>query len=489
MCYESYEVFKIYFLKGDSLMIHKKLLCSFVFMSLFISHGNIFSSNPSITAIMSKFMKMHVELKLGGKLIDQSMQSQWERFIKHYPRAIDFNNVSNSLDALYGSFVKQIDEVEKNNRARFQKLLQSHKDEALLGSRLKEFFANDQVKAAFMVLGEDTIKDMQPNSGNLNTLPTDNPSPIPTPPPALRLDEDQIVAELTNPNLDPKSPKAVLAADKFLEVDEDEVMTRNEIERLFQEKLEKIQSDFANTPQQQSKMTEAAEAAKEILEKEVREKGPSRSPATNPNWTEKQVVAELTNPNLDPKSPKAVEAARKLLDIAMDEQLSRFDIQSAFEREQANIMEQFANFPKQQPKMMEAAEVAQEILMKEVEEGNVNEPTSQPKNPVSDEFRQKVVNGGMIIAQSLFNDNIFVVTERKINQVMEESDNSKIRALRRMLSESNTDQEMAYLIGYVQSCILQIQQSSSKNISGDAGQVISRIADTLRALNMQQARA
>lgn len=378
-------------------MIHKKLLCSFVFMSLFISHGNVLANQvplpEAIRLLMPKFMSQSFALKLGDNNIVQPMQNQWERFIKHHPREIDFSNISNSLDAFYESFVKEI-VFYGSNENRFTELLRdSNINNIMLRNLLLSDFLNQkQVKAAFMVLGEDTIKDMQPNSGNLNTLPIDNPSSIPTPPPAPRLDEDQIVAELTDPNLDQKSPKAVVAA-------------------------------------------------------------------------------------------------RKLLDIAMDEQLSRFDIQSAFEREQANIMEQFANFPKQQPKMMEAAEVAQEILMKEVEEGNVNEPTSQPKNPVSDEFRQKVVNSGMIIAQSLFNDNIFVVTERKINQVMEESDNSKIRALRRMLSESNTDQEMAYLIGYVQSCILQIQQSSSKNISGDAGQVISRIADTLRALNMQQARA
>lgn len=411
MCYESYEVFKIYFLKGDSLMIHKKLLCSFVFMSFLFSHGNVVAMykksvkvknnvlanqvpfDTAITSLMSQLQDTNFSLTLGGDNMQQPMQDQWERFINNRAREIDFNNVSNSLNALYPDFIKKI-MLRPKNQERFAAGLKNSNinNVYVQNMSLSGFLNADQVKAAFMASGANIVKNMQSNSGNLNTLPTNNPSPIPTPPPAPRLDEAQIVVELTKPNLDQQSPKAVLAADKFLEVDEDEVMTRDDIERLFEEKMEKIQSDFANMPQQQSKM-------------------------------------------------------------------------------------------------MEAAEVAQEILMNQVEEGNENEPTSEPKNPVSDEFRQKVVNGGMIIAQSLFNDNIFVVTERKINQVMEESDNSKIRALRRMLSESNTDQEMAYLIGYVQSCILQIQQSSSKNISGDAVQVISRIADTLRALNMQQARA
>jgi hypothetical protein len=445
-------------------------------------------------------MKMHVNLKLGGKLIDQSMQRQWERFIKHYPKEIDFNNVSNSLDALYGSFVKQIAEVERDNRGSFQKLLQNHKDEALMGFRFKSFLENDQVKAAFMVLGTDTVQDIKPNSGNLNTLPTNNPSPIPTPPPALRLDEAQIVVELTKPNLDQQSPKAVLAADKFLEVDEDEVMTRDDIERLFEEKMEKIQSDFANMPQQQSKMMEAAEVAQEILMNKVAaEQQPNNpssivTPPPAPALSENQIVAELTDPNLKPESPKAVLAASKFLDIAMDEQLSRIDIQNAYEREMADIQKNFANQPQKQEKLADATEIAKAILEKEVrKKGSSWSPatnpnwTEQPKNPVSDAFHQRVQNDGMIIAQSLLNDNIFVVTDKNIMTALQKA-NIMIWGL------TENPAKMAYLIGYVQDTILQLQKSSSKNVpgsknvSGDAVRAISRIAETLRALNMQQAR-
>ncbi len=485
------EGFKIYFLKGDSLMIHKKSLCTFVLISFLFSSENIVAMlnrkpvvaketvvplNYAIYKLMAQFMNCEFGLILDGDNMNQSMQDQWERFIKHYPREMDLRNVSNSLNALYGSFVKKITGFRGNNK-RFEVLLKNSNinNRSLKLMPLDDFLNQDQVKAAFIVLGRDVAKDMQPISGNPDTLPGSGsiitPPPVSAPgEPKLRIktspdsEEEEMVQLLTDPELDPKSPKAIEVAKEFLGLDKKQISDRDEIERIVDERLEEIKEMFADQPKKEETLKQAADIAKNILERQI--DNPSE------DSEEEEMVQLLTSSKLDSKSLKVIEAAAKFLKLNEEQIKSKDEIEQVVAKKLQEI--QLVQNPVKQEKLARAAEVAKDILEYQIDNPNVS-------SGVSEAFRQTVADRANLIAQTLLSDNISEVTSNNIMKALQKA-NIIIWGIK---ENSN---KMAYLMGYVQSCVWNLPlQSLSKNISGDQAQVISRVAEVLKTINKQLA--
>ena len=403
-------------------MIPKKLVCSFVFMSFLLSHENVVAMiKKGVTPfqrvllnqkIVLNFMNEEFALKLGGNTVVQSIEDQWKRFIRHAEREIDFGNVTNSLNGLYPSFVKEISTFPMNE-SKFDNFVLNYKELSTdLGSMNLEAFLNqNKVKDAFMFLGANVISQMQNSSSSSNselsptlsepTTPT-SPGSIVTPPPApilpSTLSETRLMKYLLSPNLDSKSAKAIEMAGSFLGV---ESLSRDEIEQQYVREMDKIRADYFG--EKQAEMIKAAEVAADILKNQVE----------------------------------------------VEEQNSGSDSQPGSDIEPSNDVDDF------------------------------------------NAFIQAVQNGGMMIAQSLFNQNVSVVTERNIQSEI-------FGSIRKELKRNGGmyyDKKMAYLMGYVQNCIWLLQNSAGIPAGNlNPAQAVSNLIQVLskineRVSNMQARRA
>ena len=98
--------------------------------------------------------------------------------------------------------------------------------------------------------------------------------------------------------------------------------------------------------------------------------------------------------------------------------------------------------------------------------------------PVPDEFRESTQKHGMNIAQKLLREG------KTIHEMM---DDPQLKVM------EWSDQEIAYLMGYVQNCIWQLQQKAAvmPAIIFDPVQAVNNLAKVLKSIHrsVQQARA
>ncbi len=419
-------------------------------MSIVLSSNFILSSNvdSSVHKVMPEFMKMKVDLKLGGKDIFQSIQKQWERFIKHHPREIDFKNVSNSLDAFYVSFVKEIAEIRKDNKGIFQKFLQKQNDSNLLGQRFVTFLQLPKVKAAFMVLGEDVIWEMQGSPKEIiePVIPKKRTSWSPKTNESA-LSEEQIVEELLNENVDVAHPTAadVSNASKFLGLHMGEQISNSDIANACSKKISEIMTEFQDMPEKQEKYQKAAEIAQKILSN------------TYLITVPQQVVTQ-----------DQIEAAKQILDIMVNGIPTKHETEKAYRKKLQHFHGDLNDSKNKE--FLSSFNRARDLLL-EAAESNIS---TGPGVIVPNEFRKMVLEKGMEIAQQLIEQG--------------GSMNDMMNALQSEKSSSDiSDEDMAYFMGYVQKCILLLKKSPKVLVSQEVIQQISNIAQVLKSLNAQVA--
>lgn len=426
MCYENLEVFKIYFLKGDSLMIPKKLLSSFVLMSLLFSSGDVCSSvqDPEISRLMPRFMKLNVALVLGGKMEMQSIQAQWERFIDHYPKQMDFNNITNSLNALYGNFVKQISLLTTGNQKRFLDFLgdmQSTLRFDNVDNELKFFLNEPQVKSEFIEAAMDNLKN--PSSATVPPVSTVTPPSAPV---------------INQPKINWNSPKLKL-----------EIATA---EKLIKENADSLPQDL----QTKQEIKSLAILAQDF--------GPGKN------------------------DPKVIQHAEELLGLQNVEAYSREAIEQQADKLAIEIMA--IKNQQVQELATRALNQTVEILDNQIAQAETPSvaPVTQPityikaktvdpetspstapagKSLVSVKFRKKVASNAMELAQELLKDGQSV--HGFFNKPEFANDNSE---------------KIAYYKGYLQACLRML----SKNQVNPAP-VISNIAEVLKVLNQKSMQA
>ncbi|MBP6892731.1 hypothetical protein KBB68_04105, partial [Candidatus Babeliales bacterium] len=173
------------------------------------------------------------------------------------------------------------------------------------------------------------------------------------------------------------------------------------------------------------------EVAKEIVEPEYHKKVSGWSTMTN-----EKAVEILTASVLDEK--KAVEAAQVLLDV--NKSFSPAEIEQAVVEEKQEIAQM--QDAEQQEKYTQALTVAEKVLKEQVVLSDIVD------QPISDEFRVAIQKDGINIAQDLLKKG------KNINEMMDESNFANV---------DWSDQQIAYAMGYVQSCMNILQQIATKH--------------------------
>lgn len=198
------------------------------------------------------------------------------------------------------------------------------------------------------------------------------------------------------------------------------------------------------------------EVAKEIVEPERHKKRSNWSIMTN-----EKAVQVLTEPSLDQNSSVVIQAARNLLDI--DESSSRSEIEQAFAEGMSEIA-QIQNL-EQQKTYTQALKVAEEVLDRQVAKSD------HENQPISDEFRKFIQEHAIKIARRLITEG------NTVNEIMKDPN---------LIHLDLSSQQIAYMMGYVQSCMNMLQQGAMKN-SVDS---IVRMVEVLKNINLalQQAR-
>jgi hypothetical protein len=202
-----------------------------------------------------------------------------------------------------------------------------------------------------------------------------------------------------------------------------------------------------------------AEVAKEIVEPEHHKKRSNWSIMTN-----EKAVQVLIEPSLDQNSSVVIQAARNLLDI--DESSSRSEIEQAFAEGMSEIA-QIQNQEKQK-KYTQAFQVAEEVLDRQIAKSDY---VGQPISFRPDEFRKFIQGRAIKIARKL------IERGNTVNEIMKDPNLIRLHL---------SSQQIAYAMGYVQSCMNTLQQGAMKN-SVDP---IVRMVEVLKNMNLalQQAR-
>ncbi len=219
-----------------------------------------------------------------------------------------------------------------------------------------------------------------------------------------------------------------------------------------------------------------------------------------PNSPVKQAERRLLDANVNPASAKTVEAANEFLKIDSDGITSRQEIEKAYNQKMIEI-KNLELAEKEQLQFQQAAKIAKQVLETQLvvsAPSPVPVPTSSPKHHrriktpagddqpqnTSDEFREKVQEVGMGIALNIYRSGRLVVTGNDINDFFMNPEIS--------FSNKITNEDTAYFMGYVQNCIYQLQKSSGNSApksSGNSALMIAKLAEVLKALNQQAARA
>ncbi len=261
-------------------MIHKKLMSYCILATFLLNQSDalgMLGKNkktegflPREQLFLPKLMDLKITMKLGGKDEKESVKNQWKRYIQHFQNEIEFDRPKHSLNALYHSFVKEIAVIAQTNRRLFLDLWQQQLGSSNL-STFSEFLNLPTVQEVFITLGEGTVAELQ-NAPKERIEPVEEPSRIIKHPKWSTMSNNKAIEILSDENVDPRSEKAKQAAFKVLGLEDEQEVTRNDIEIAYEKELQKL---MVNKPQSlteaqtQKKHFDVVNVAVEVLEERI----------------------------------------------------------------------------------------------------------------------------------------------------------------------------------------------------------------------------
>ena len=505
-------------------MIPKKLISYCMFAIFAFNYSDAFgmdavikkptsNNNPQYMAlqyVLLHVMQMNIRMELNGVDEQKTVEDQWKRFIEYTLEENQItHNVLGLLPEWYDSFIEKINIPD--NRTSYLNLIQLKLRQNDYLS-FNEFFSDVTIKNIFIDLGKTFV----------NSLPN---SPA-----------NQAVRILNN-TVNPANPskKEVFAALSMLGLEGKTVILPKEIESAYRKLALQYHPDKGGTTEQMQALVNA----KDILLSEegnisnsVQLVVPAPSPVSVPTSSPKHSSDES---EIDQRKISEVKA---IVDqLRLNKSILPMELQSSIHKIAILVtsIDEFS-FPKNQlinasinvlnlrwPFTQQNINDAYDDVKKKIDNdtalqnnadvfayvdsailqarsilrNNFNKlssflvvPAPSPKhrrikNPtvdhqpqiISDAFRQRIQDVGMSIAKKMLEKNI-LVNEQNLTMTLQDL-NIVIWGM-----ENNQSEKMAYLMGYVQNCIYQLQKSS-----GNSAPMIVNLAEVLKALNQKAARA